>query len=354
MMNSNQLIPAKKTIHDTEVTVEGKSYRVVDLYTKENIDLIIKGLEEKEEKFTGDVSTKKGRDKIRTFAAKFTTTRTTIEKPGADYVRELKLVPSRIIAEKKRFIDACNRIRDKARAPLTEYENIRKRIDESIGRLMQKVRLHEEGSECIAVDIETILSINTDKIVEDKREQYISAVDQALSAQFGFLFAAIQDENDREELDRLRKEKEAREAEEKRQADIKAAEARARKEAEEKAEAERLRAIASKEKAEREAERAKEDAERAKKEEKERADREIAAAKREAEEKENARVEAEARAKKEAEDEKKKREADEELRDKAIIKIARSLAATGITAGQARKIAVMLINNEVPHTTVTI
>jgi hypothetical protein len=342
-MNDKQLVK----VNDKEMTVK-------EVFTTETMDTIIDRLEKEAAQFVGDVSSKAGRKEIAAFSRKFSTTKSTIDKAGLEYARELKSLPKKIDAERKRLKDACDRLRDQTRSPLTEYENIRKRIDESIGRLMQKVRMHEEGSECIAVDIETILSINTDKIVEDKREQYISAVDQALSAQFGFLFAAIQDENDREELDRLRKEKEAREAEEKRQADIKAAEARAKKEAEEKAETERLRAIASKEKAEREAERAREDAERAKKEEKERADREIAAAKREAEEKENARVKAEARAKKEAEDEKKKREADEELRDKTIINIARSLAATGITAGQARKIAVMLINNEVPHTTVTI
>lgn len=73
-----------------------------------------------------DLSTKKGRDRIASLAASVSRSKTAIEKPGREYLKRLKEAVKPAEGELKRFVDACDALRDEIRLPLTEYENAEK------------------------------------------------------------------------------------------------------------------------------------------------------------------------------------------------------------------------------------
>lgn len=292
-----------------------------------------------------DVTTKAGRDEIRNRAMKPVKAKTTIEKAGAEYSKWLKAEPKLVDAERKRLKDGFDAIRDEIRAPLTEWENIRKEIDNEIGYLHRLTNVHENESERIANAIEDLIYTSSDSIVEDKRKEYDEALQRALAAQFGFLAEAITAENDAEELERLRLEKEAKEAEEQKQKEIEEARVAAKKEAEEAAEKEILKAQLDKANAEKAAREAKEAEEQAKK------DKQAAIDK--AEKDKQAALEAERKreldkkAKEEAEEA--ARQADEANRDNIHNAIRQALMDDGLNFGQAQVALDAIVGGRVPH-----
>lgn len=75
-----------------------------------------------------DLSTKKGRDRVASLAAQVSRSKTAIEKPGREYLKRLKEAVRPAEAEIKRFVDACDELRDATRRPLTEWEAEQERI----------------------------------------------------------------------------------------------------------------------------------------------------------------------------------------------------------------------------------
>ena len=65
-----------------------------------------------------DLSTKKGRDRVASLAAQVSRSKTAIEKPGREYLKRLKEAVRPAEAEIKRFVDACDELRDATRRPL--------------------------------------------------------------------------------------------------------------------------------------------------------------------------------------------------------------------------------------------
>ncbi|EQB8059047.1 hypothetical protein V5028_19015 [Enterobacter hormaechei] len=75
-----------------------------------------------------DLSTKKGRDRVASLAAQVSRSKTAIEKPGREYLKRLKEAVKPAEAEIKKFVDACDELRDETRRPLTEWEAEQERI----------------------------------------------------------------------------------------------------------------------------------------------------------------------------------------------------------------------------------
>ena len=75
-----------------------------------------------------DLSTKKGRDRVASLAAQVSRSKTAIEKPVREYLKRLKEAVRPAEAEIKRFVDACDELRDATRRPLTEWEAEQERI----------------------------------------------------------------------------------------------------------------------------------------------------------------------------------------------------------------------------------
>ena len=180
-----------------------------------------------------DLSTKKGRDRVASLAAQVSRSKTAIEKPGREYLKRLKEAVRPAEAEIKRFVDACDELRDATRRPLTEWEAEQERIkaEEAMNALHAEAlemneKFDRQRAAQFEVDHEMALLMNKD--FDREREEQRRLAEQA------------QRERD-ERLKQEAAEQARRDAEAKHKAEIEAA---ARREAEAEARAEREKAAA--------------------------------------------------------------------------------------------------------------
>lgn len=274
-----------------------------------------------------DLSTKKGRDRVASLAAQVSRSKTAIEKPGREYLKRLKEAVRPAEAEIKRFVDACDELRDATRRPLTEWEAEQERIkaEESMNALHAEALVMNEEfdrqrAEQVEADHEMALLMN-DKFDRDREEQRRQA-EQA------------QRERD-ERLKQEAAEKAKREAEERHKAELDAA---ARREADEKA-----RADAAERKRKEDADRAEREKQEAIAEEKRKAQEEADRIKRDAEAKEKARLAEEQR---KAEEEA-RRAADKEHRRTVNRRVIADLIAQGIPEEFAQKALLAIAGGKV-------
>lgn len=69
-----------------------------------------------------DLTTRKGRERIASLAAKVSKSKTAVEKPGRDYLRRLKEMPKVVEAELREFVTKMDALRDEVRQPLTDWQ----------------------------------------------------------------------------------------------------------------------------------------------------------------------------------------------------------------------------------------
>jgi len=279
-----------------------------------------------------DLSTAKGRARVASLSALVSRSKTAIEKPGRDYLRHLKEAVKPAEAELRRFVTACDELRDEVRRPLTEWEAEQERIAAE-----NKMNAwHEEALEMnadfdrqfaarIESDHEIALMMN-EKHDRDREEARAEAERKRIAHE--------------EELKSLAAEQARRDAEAAAQRDREEA---ARREAELKAAAER---------AERERIETQQRAEREKKEAAERAERDkqeaIAAERRRQEE---AEADRQAEAKRIA-DEEAKRSADKEHRRTINRKVIADLVAQGIEESVAKDVVCAVATNKIEFLTI--
>ncbi|MEG5337533.1 hypothetical protein [Enterobacter ludwigii] len=276
-----------------------------------------------------DLSTKKGRDRVASLAAQVSRSKTAIEKPGREYLKRLKEAVRPAEAEIKRFVDACDELRDATRRPLTEWETEQERIkaEEAMNALHAEALVMNESIDLqraiqFEADHEMALLMN-DAFDRDREEQ-----------------RRLAEQAQREHEERLKQEaadKAKREAEEKHKAELDAA---ARREADEKA-----RADAAERKRKEDADRAEREKQDAIAEEKRKAQEEADRIKREAEAKEKARLAEEKR----KADEQAKREADVKHRKTVGTNIVNALTSnTSLTREQAIEVLTALKDDLIP------
>ncbi|EJV8180143.1 hypothetical protein N7X38_001834 [Escherichia coli] len=279
-----------------------------------------------------DLSTAKGRARIASLAAQVSRSKTAVEKPGRDYLRHLKEAVKPAEAELRRFVSACDEMRDEVRRPLTEWEAEQERIKaEEAARVKA-----EEDRKKFESDHEMALLMN-DKHDREVAEKKAEAERQRIAHE--------------EELKRQAEEKAKREAEEK--IERERAES-ARREAELKFKAEQAERdrIAAEQKSEAEKKEAADRAEREKQEaiaaEQRKAQEEADRIKREAEAKEAARLAEEKR----IADEAAARAADVEHRRAINASAVQALIEQGIPEDWAKACVVAIARGKVPATTI--
>lgn len=290
-----------------------------------------------------DLSTAKGRARIASLAAQVSRSKTAVEKPGRDYLRHLKEAVKPAEAELRRFVSACDEMRDEVRRPLTEWEAEQERIkaEEAMNvlhaeALEMNIKFDQERAAKFEADHEMALLMNDafDREAKAKAEE-----------------AECQRIAHEEELKLQAEEKARREAEEK--IERERAES-ARREAELKLKAEQAERdrIATEQKAEAEKKEAADRAEREKQEaieaERRKAQEEADRIKREAEAKEAERQAEEKR----IADEKAKRAADVEHRRAINAAAVQALIDQGIPEDWAKACVVAIARGKVPATTI--
>lgn len=290
-----------------------------------------------------DLSTKKGRDRIASQAAKVSKSKVAVEKPGREYLKRLKEMPKVVEAELREFVQEMDKLRDEVRAPLTEWEEAEEaRVSKhKAGIEWFRSRPDENRYSDSAQIRAAIAEVQAVKIGDPWQEfeaEALRAKANALEALSGHLASRERHEAEQAELARLRAEAAAREQKE-----------REERIARESAEAERLAAerrelelkLAA-ERAEREAIEAKQRAEQAERDAQARAEA-AAAAERQRQADEQARIEREAKA----------READKA--HKAAINRAalEAFIAGGMPEACAKQAVTLIAKRQIPHITIS-
>lgn len=278
-----------------------------------------------------DLTTKKGRDRVASLAAQVSRSKTAIEKPGREYLKRLKEAVRPAEAEIKRFVDACDELRDATRKPLTEWEAEQERIkaEEAMNALhAEALAMNEEFDRQLAARIESdheMALLMNDAFDREQADKAAEAERQRIAHE--------------EEIKRMAAAAAAREVEQRAQREREEA---AHREAVLKAQAEQAERdrIAAEQKAEADKQAAIE-AERRKAQEE--ADR----IRREAEQREQARLAEEKR----KADEQARREADVKHRKAVGTEIVKALLAnTSLTRDQAIEVLTAVKDGRIPHT----
>lgn len=310
-----------------------------------------------------DTTTRKGRERIASLAAKVSKSKVAIEKPGRDYLKRLKEMPKIVEEELREFVRTMDALRDEVRSPLTEWERAEAaRVAEHERRISELRCVDVEGRN--AAEIASAISLIEEYEVDESWEEFEAEAHRVKAASLAALREALtkrqQYEAEQAELERLRVEAAQREQKEREERIAREAAEQAQREAEQRAQAEReaavrreaeARAAAERrelelklaaERAERERVEAQQRAEQAERDAEARAER-AAAAERQRQADEQARQEAEARA----------READIAHKTAVLTSIKEAFMSAGVTEEQAKAIINMIRKGEVPSVSIT-
>lgn len=310
--------------------IEIKPERAPALYRAGGLDAYLEQIRQAVNEVP-DLTTKKGRDRVASLAAQVSRSKTAIEKPGREYLKRLKEAVRPAEAEIKRFVDACDELRDATRKPLTEWEAEQERIkaEEAMNVLhAEALAMNEEFDRQLAARIESdheMALLMNDAFEREQADKAAEAERQRIAHE--------------EEIKRLAAAAAAREVEQRAQREREEA---AHREAVLKAQAEQAERdrIAAEQKAEADKQAAVE-AERRKAQEE--ADR----IRQEAEQREQARLAEEKR----KADEQARREADVKHRKAVGTEIVKALLAnTSLTRDQAIEVLAAVKDGLIPHT----
>lgn len=354
------------------------------------IDILIDRIRKEAQSEVPDLSTAKGRARIASLAHKVSKTKVMVDDYGKELVAEEKKRLALIDADRKKWRDTCDAIRDEIRKPLTDWEAAdESRIANHKAGLAELRGLVQSANGADAETIRHLISgaeaVQLGECWEEFAAEAGKAKDETLSALRASLASREKYEAEQAELLRLREEAAKREQEDaaRREAEAKAeaeriaaereaqrireAEERARREAEAKAQAEReaverarIAAEQAEARAKAEAEAAKlreQDAERRRIEAEERAAREAKEAAERAERERIAAIEAERQRaeqrriddERKAAEEQAAREADKENRRKVNRSILEAMTAVGISEDHGKLLISAIAGGKVPN-----
>ncbi|MDD0971646.1 hypothetical protein [Pseudomonas aphyarum] len=195
-----------------------------------------------------DLTTRKGRERIASLAAKVSKSKTAVEKPGRDYLKRLKEMPKVVEAELRDFVNKMDALRDATRQPLTDWEQAEiARTDAHVDAIQRIKDLAIFEAAPTAEHLANIIAELEPLEMGDSWEEFLAEAaqvkDQTLIKLRTLHAERARYEAEQAELIRLRAEAEAQ-AQRDRDAQIaREAEERARREAEQRAQAERDAAI---------------------------------------------------------------------------------------------------------------
>lgn len=138
------------------------------------------------EGFVPDVSTAKGRKEIASIAYKVAQSKTALDNVGKELVAELKAVPAKIDAERKRMRDLLDSWKDEVRAPLTTWENAEaarvSRHQSSIDQINLRLECRDLDVSELKANIACLEGIEIGKEWEEFEAEAARAKDKALTA----------------------------------------------------------------------------------------------------------------------------------------------------------------------------
>ncbi|MBP3996722.1 hypothetical protein [Pseudomonas koreensis] len=329
-----------------------------------------------------DLTTRKGRERIASLAAKVSKSKTAVEKPGRDYLKRLKEMPKVVEAELRDFVNKMDTLRDATRQPLTDWEQKELARTDAHVDAIQRIKdlaIFEAAptSEHLANIIADLELLEIGESWEEFLAEAAQVKDQTLIKLRGLHTERVRYEAEQAELLRLRAEAEAqaqrdrdaqiareaaeaeREAAARREQEIRdqaAAAQRAAEQAARDAEAEAERQRLQLQLQAEQAERAAAEAEAARIATEQRAEQErVAAEQRQAHAVEQARLAEVARQQAEANEaarQQREREADQAHKVKIMGAAKEALMSMNITEELAKAIVLKIARREVPNVTI--
>lgn len=221
------------------VTLPERSTAVQVFSTENGLDPFLAKIREEIDGFIPDVSTAKGRKEIASIAYKVAQSKTALDNLGKELVAELKDVPKKIDAERKRMRDLLDSWKDEVRYPLTEYEEAEAKYkrdrEEWIDGLRRDYSVMQDlSSQEISTSIANVEDTVIDSAWLGEYEAEAHRVKAETLQNLKRIHAsAVAREQQQAELERLRREAAEREQAEREARIAREAEDRARREAEE-------------------------------------------------------------------------------------------------------------------------
>ncbi len=233
----------------TELIVLPPKETALQVYSApQGLDPYLAQIKEELDAFVPCASTKKGRDAIASIAYKVAKVKTALDNIGKDLVAELKDVPKKIDAERKRMRDLLDQWKDEVRAPLTAWEEAEeaRQARHNAGIEWFKLRA-KEFHDLDLQELRASLAEVEGKAVDQTWEEFEAEAHRAKAKATETLTAAVvareKYEAEQAELAKLRAEAAAREQKDREERIAREAAERAQREAEAKAQAEREAAI---------------------------------------------------------------------------------------------------------------
>ena len=352
-MNMHSPVEAEPTSGEL-VTVPAKKDALAVFSTVDGIEPYLKIVRYHIDAFKPDMTTKKGRDAIKSMAAKVARSKTALDDVGKLLVADLKELPKKIDATRKHMRDTLDAWRDEIREPVTAFEaaeeaRIEKHTNAIVAIGSLAANLDGLSSDALRKSLSDVDAVAIGQACEEFADDYRSAVDRARSTLTAAIATAEKREAEVRELAELRRQAAERAERDRIEQAAREAAERAKADAERMAalEVERIKAeaVAAREAAERATKAVADEADRKEREAKETAERAAQAleeAKRKAEQ-----AEADARARIEQERQAEiaaaaKREANKKHQAKINNAAAAAFVAGGLS-DDAAKIAVTLI-----------
>ena len=171
-----------------------------------------------------DLTTKKGRDRIKSLASRVAKSKTTIDGFGKDLVKPIKEQAKAIDANRKILRDELDALKAEVRQPLTDFENAeRERIEnhnEAIRYINELGKLvGDDGapysSDYLKASLDEVFAVVcTEDCCDEFAEQYASAKAAAISSLKPAIERQVKAEAETKELEELRQLKAQKEHEE--------------------------------------------------------------------------------------------------------------------------------------------
>lgn len=195
---------------NTEVTTEVTVLPSLPAaYTAESLEDLFAKVKAEVEAHVPDIETVEGRKHIKALAAKISSSKTAIDKPMRDYLREIKALPKVVEKNARESVERFDALRDATLKPLNDaqahQDAIISRMDEIV-RLCSHDGLQSDTvagwhKEACSVEVETTF---WPELIKKAK----ASVEGAMSATNAILNRLIESEKQAAELERLRKESE--------------------------------------------------------------------------------------------------------------------------------------------------
>ena len=231
----------------------------------QDIDSTITKIREEAKNLPTDMTVRKNREEVASFAYKVARSKTAVDKAGAALSAEYKEIPKKIDANRRVYKDAFESLQAEVRQPLTEWEDAEKHRTDNLKARIDALRAFDVSdgltSDEIYVQIENLENVKVDESFQEFETEAYRVKSDILSALKIVLNNTRRAEAEQAELEQLRKAA-AEQAQKDREAQIaREAAEQARKEAEQASQVEREKAERDRIAAEMAAEQAKRDLE---------------------------------------------------------------------------------------------